>query len=261
MKLNVIVLLSVIAVIHGAAIESDVDVPISRKVVAPDSLFKNAWKFHNLLAALQLDIDEQLTAIRTAVSTVLKSSSNRTLAQIHSNALDILALDAPTRAEVFHRDLTATLCVTGLRGLLNGITEFTGFGSSNCVTSYDKSVEGALKTAYALLQKFEGNFGDVQQTVVRAFIGKNAFLQSEEIEARFASEYEKRLAEWDLIRPDVGDFVKTLDENVSVFNTVLGSCFKKIQDIVAPQYATILSDLAVCQVFDNTADPFAIFRQ
>jgi hypothetical protein len=260
MKFTVGVLLSMIAAIHGAAIESEMfAAPITPAIIAPVELFTNAWKYQEQLTGLQTEINEQLTAIRTAVSTVLKSSSEATLTQIEANANKILAQDEPARDAIFTIS-PSTVCVNNLKTIINGITEFTGFGSSNCVTLYDKSVQGALNTAYALLQKYEGSFGDVQQIVVRSFIGKNAFTNGDDIEARFAEQFQKRSNEWAAIRPDVENFVKTLDSNIAVFNNVLGNCFKNIQDNVAPAYGLLQSEIATCAAFDSSPDPFAMFR-
>ena len=258
MKFSVAILLSVVALIQGAAIETAED--IRTKLVSPATLFEQSWIYQARLTALQDDINEQLTAIRTAVSTVLKSSSNETLAQIENNSDVILAMDKPTRDILFDRALTATKCIINLRVLINGITEFTGFGSSNCVTSYDLSVQGALNNASNVLRGYEGNFGDVQQIVVRSFIGYNGFTEPEEIEDRFIDEFNRRDAEWQAIRPNVVGFISDLRSKIDELNSVLGSCFKNIQDEVAPGYGILAAQLQTCTAFDNTADPFAMFR-
>src|SRR4051812_22829083 len=134
MKSIVAVLLSVIITIHGAAIDS--------KVALRADLFPNARTHHQKLKELQVDINEQLTAIRTSISVVLSSSSNDSLTRIEQNADAFLALDEPARDAIFALDHTA--CVHNLKVLLNGATEFSGFGSSNCVTSYDSNVQKTL---------------------------------------------------------------------------------------------------------------------
>lgn len=257
MKLIVGVLLSVIAVIHGAAIE-ELDEPISRFLIVPDSLFINAWDFQGRLTTLQRDINEQLAAVRTAVSTVLKTSSNETLGQIDDNAMTLLAQDEPARTAIFA--LPASTCVNNLKIMINSITEFTGFGSSNCVAAYDKNVQGVLQTAYAQLQKYEASFGDVQQIVVRSFIGINVFTAPDQIEARFGMYYNQRDSEWNTIRPDIDNFLRTLGNNIAVFNTVLGECFNGIQDRVNPRYTELQAEIATCHTFNTTPDPFAVFR-
>lgn len=258
MKLFVGVLLSVIVAIQGAAIDG-LNEPIERHLIVPDSLFISAWDYQGRLTTLQQDINEQLTAIRTAVSAVLKTSSNETLGQIDNNAIQLLAQDEPARTQIFAMT-PPTACGNNLKILINAITEFTGFGSSNCVATYDRNVQGVLKTAYAQLQKYEASFGDAQQIVVRSFIGINVFTAPEQIEARFSVAYTQRVNEWNAIRPDVENFLRTLGTNIAVFNTVLGECFKGIQDTVNPRYAELQAAIPTCETFNTTPDPFAIFR-
>lgn len=260
MKSFVAVLFAVVVAINGAAIDDGEGVAIAPFIVAPEGLFENAWEHQEYLRSLQKDINDKLTEVRTAVSTVLRSSTAETLTQIEANANGILAAEKPIRDDIFSTDLRASACVVNLRVLLNGATEFTGFESSNCVTSYDKSVQGALNTAYALLQKYEGTFGDVQQIVVRSFVGRNIFTQPDDIVARFEEQFRTRKADWEAIRPDIESFVANLSGNIAVFNTVLGSCFGRIQAEVAPGYQIIREKLTVCEAYDNTADPFAMFR-
>lgn len=263
MKLFVGVLLTAFVAVNGAAIDSSVaaadSVAIAPLLVAPTDLFEKAWTYQALVKSLQNDINEQLTSVRTAVSTVLSSSTDATLTQIASNKDVILALDASARDEVYA--VTSSVCVNTLKVLLNGITEYTGFGSANCVTAYDNSAQEVLTSAYALLQKYEGSYSDVQQNVVRAFIGNNVFLDSEQIEANFAEVFSTSTAEWEAIRPEIEDFVSSLASNIAVFNTVLGDCFGAIQSGVAPAYAALQSQLATCEAFHATADPFAVYRQ
>ena len=265
MKLIVLVLVTVFVTIHGAAINSEnvdleADTSISGKVIIPKSLFESAWDHQGKLESLQTNINLRLTQVRTAVSGVLRTSSGEALEHIEANANDILDLDGPVRTILFD-ELSSSACVNNLRVLINGITEFTGFGSSNCVTSYDTSVREALKVAYELLQQYEGYNVDVQQIVVRSFIGKNAYLQPEEIENSFKNLYDERLREWNEIDPDIENFVEELEGKINEFSLLLQGCFKTIQDNVAPYYNTLRADIEVCQVFDNTDDPFAIFRQ
>jgi hypothetical protein len=261
MRFIVTVLLSAVVAINGAAIDSsEVSVPVNPFYIAPEELFTEAWEFQAKLAELQEDINVQLTAVRTAVSTVLKGSSSATLTQIEENAIKLLKQDEPAREAIFDKNLQSSPCITNLKVLLNGITEFTGFGSSNCVNTYDQGVKGALDTAYALLQKFEGSFGNVQQIVTRSFIGKNAFTQSDDIRARFAEQHEKRSKEWEAVRPDTEAFVKTLESNIAVLNGALGQCFSGIQVRVAPAYDELSGELATCRAFDSSPDPFAMFR-
>lgn len=221
-----------------------------------EELFITAKDYQSRLTALQQDINLQLTAIRTSVSNVLTLSSGKTLEQIENNTIAILALDAPVRAVVGPLDSTA--CIDNLKNLLEGTTEFSGFPSSTCVARYEESVRSALKTAYALLEKFEGLFVDVQQVVIKSFIKRNAFLTPDLIIETFTNQYNAQAEDWERIRPEIESFVKSLSGNVAVFNNVLESCFSNIQTNLIPTYSRIVAEIAVCKEFDTLISPFAM---
>lgn len=245
-------LLAFIVVVNSAAIDDG-------DSEAPATLFSSAFEYQKKFESLQEDINSKLIEVRTVVSSVLKSSSQTTLEQIEGNVNDILALDHPARLKIYA--LEATLCTKNLKVLINGITEFTGFPSGNCVTSFDLSLQGLLTTAYALLKEYEGSGFNVQQIVARSFIGRNAFLEAEEIEALFKDLYNKRFNEWNESAPQVDGLVENLKSNIAGYNEVLQQCYSQIQQNVAPAYDVLEGEIATCRAFDDTADPFAIFLQ
>lgn len=256
MKFIIAVLLSVIVAIQSAPSPR----AASSSVVIPESLFESAWEYHDRFAALQQDINDQLTALRTTVSGVLKSSSNLTLAQIQSNTVKLMAQDKPARDAIFSPEFPASPCLNSLKYLINAVTEFTGFESSNCVTSYDNSVKGVLVIAYSKVQEYEKSFNDVQQVVVRAFIGKNAYTQSADIEASFSNDLSVKESEWAEIRPEVEAFKTSLRNDISAFNAALVTCHKTLQDNVQPAYGILAGEIETCTIFNSTPDPFAIYR-
>lgn len=249
MKYSLAIVLSVIAIIHGAAIEGP-----TQSVVSPLSLFKSANEYQKLLTELQTDKNVKLGEVRTAVSTVLKDSSAETLKQIEKNADTILALDDVVRQVIFNEPLG--VCNINLRNQINSITEFSGFESSNCVARYDNSVQAELKIAYEFLRKYEGTNGDVQQIVVRSFIRGNAFTKPEEIEDRFKEQYAARSEEWEKIRPEIEKFVKDLSETIADFNKSLNGCFKVVHTKLEPQYVRLNEDIAICREYESTPAPF-----
>lgn len=256
-KLSVGVLLLAIAVVHAATIDSeDVDVPPS-KVIVSSSLFESAWQYQLKFESLQQDINTKLTAIRTAVSTVLAISSNHSLAQIEGIYNGILDLDRPARDRIY--DLDSSLCVINLRVLINAITEFSGFYSSNCVTEYDKKVQEVLDAAYAIVHQYEGSSAEVQQTVVKSFIKRNAILKPDEIEARFKELYEIYLKKWSEFFPNVEEFVENLQSQIGGFNNNLQHCFNDLREQIGLAYFVLQQEIATCDIFDRTVDPFAVF--
>lgn len=251
MKSIVAVLLSVIVAIEGAAIES--------QIADRTELFPSAWNTHDELKSLQGDINEQLTEIHTSVSAVLRSSTNDSLSKIENNANSFLEYDEPARRAIFALEQSA--CVNNLKVLLNGVTEFSGFGSSNCVTRYNSNVQTALNVASEAIGHYEESFGDVQQIVVQAFIGRNLFIEADNIETTFRSRYEAVAAQWNAARPNVESFASNLSVEISSLNDQLGQCFEKLQSEYPPVYGLINGEIATCTAFDNTADPFAAYRR
>ncbi|CRL03706.1 CLUMA_CG016955, isoform A [Clunio marinus] len=115
------------------------------------------------------------------------------------------------------------------------------------------------KTAFGLIQGFDGNYADVQQIVVRSFIGKNAFVQAEEIEKRFTEEYNKRVGDVGSRQAEVDEYIKALTGAIEYFNNNLDECFKNIHNFIAPAYVTLKEQIKTCEEFDNTPNPFASF--
>ncbi|CRL03709.1 CLUMA_CG016965, isoform A [Clunio marinus] len=261
MKFSFGILLSAIAVINAAVIDidnSNAEDILKTFVTSPTPLFNSAQDYHEQAKELQDDINKHLADIRSTLSSVLAEKSREALDDIQLNSNDILELENSTRTALF--ELDRSLCVDNLRVLLNKISEFTGFGSSNCVTAYDINIQKGLGSAYEKIRSYDGSFGDVQQIVVRSFIGANAFLEPEEIEARFVGELTRQRDEWNAARPEIGDFINSFNVEMEAHRLVLGTCFKTIQDNVAPGYDSLQSEIATCLEFDNTDDPFAAFR-
>ena len=186
----------------------------------------------------------------------MKLSSSQTLSQIENNTIAILELDAPVRAIV--APLESTDCNDNLKTVLDATTEFSGFPSSTCVARFDESVQSALKAAYALMEKYEGLFSEVQQIVVKSFIKQNAFLRPQAIIDTFQTQYNLRIEDWERIRPDIESFVKSLGGNVAVFNNVLGSCFTNIQTNLIPTYSRIAAEVQICKEFETIRSPFSM---
>ena len=232
--------------------------PVSSLFASPELLFLSAWEYQSKLTSLQQDINLQLTAIRTSVSNVLRSSSTQTLEQTERNDVSIWSQDAPVRDIVFA--LESTACTYNIKSILIQVTEYSGFQSSNCIARYEKSVQTELKAAYALLEKYEGLFNDIQQIVVKSFIQQNLFLTPEAIIRKFQIQFKTRNEEWEKTRFDIESFVKSLAANVAVYNTVLESCYNDVQVNLVPSYSLILAEVSICKEFDNARNPFVMFQ-
>lgn len=247
MKLFVLLFLANLIVLQAAPIRKSEEVSI-------EELFKTAWEFQNKLIPRQEGIDNDVTELRTSVSKVLKSTSSEALKEVEDNAKKVLLLEQPVRSSI--NGLKAGDCATNLKSLLNGITEFTGFESSNCVKFYDNSVDAEVRTAQEMITNYDGIFTELQQLVVKAFVGKNQFSQQAEIIDAFEDEYERRVEEWERIKPNVEEFIDTLGDTIGQINNAMGFCMKDVQDTVSVAYNFISTRVETCIDFDNSQNNF-----
>lgn len=251
MKFIVLTLLSIFVVTHGA--ESDAPPTL----ILSESLFDNAWKHHEKLLTLHHDMSAELHKVSLSVTNLLGSASNRTLAQVEENFAQLLAQDQPARSEIFA--LESSSCGNSLRTLIDSITKFTGFESSNCISNYDEKVQKALEDVNASLKVHEAS-ADALKVVVRSFIGKNVFSHPDEIEERLSNISQRYHDDWESNRPNLDGLFATLTETFAAFNADLDTCHQQVQFNVAPAYVRLSNAIAICEVFHSTSDPFAIFR-
>jgi hypothetical protein len=245
MKIALIFLVNVIALNAAPIIKTDIEI---------DGLFETAWEFQEKLNPRQTDIDNDVSEFRNSVSNVLKTTSRDALKELEENSLKILELESPVRTSV--NELKEGDCSDDLKKLLNGVTSFTGYKSSNCVKLYDLAVDKEVQQAQELISVYDGIFTELQQLVVKAFVGKNQFTQQPEIIEYFNEEYNKRVAAWEEIKPDVELFIENLSGNIGAFNEVMHNCMVDIQKTVLPSYELLKEDVITCSIFDNTPNPF-----
>jgi hypothetical protein len=247
MKFVILLLVNVIA-LQAAPVSQ------TSSAIEVNDLFDTAWKFQDKLNPRQSDIDNDVTEFRNSVSNVLKTTSKNALKEVEDNAKRILDLENPVRTSI--DGLKVGDCSSDLKKLLNGITGFTGYKSSNCVKLYDYSVDVEVQQAQDLISVYDGIFTELQQLVVKSFVGKNQFNQQAEIIERFEQEYEKRVAAWEAIKPDVELFIENLSGNIEAFNDVMHECMVEIQQTVLPSYELLKEDIETCIIFENTPNPF-----
>lgn len=247
MKIVVFLLATLIAFLQAAPVEKTA-------VIEVFGLFETAWEFQAKLNPRQEDIDNDVTEFRNSVSNVLKTTSKNALKEIESNAKKILEMEQPYRVAI--DELKVGDCSDDLKFLLTSVTKLTGYKSGNCVNLYDDSVDIEVKQAQELISVYDGIFTELQQLVVKSFVGKNQFSQQPEIISSFEHEYEKRVAMWEEIKPDVELFIENLSGNIDGFNDIMASCMTDIQNGVAKTYNLLHEDIETCVIFDNTPSPF-----
>lgn len=222
------------------------------QVISIDELFEVAWEYHDKLTPKQEKIDSDVFEFRTSISNVLKVTSKDALMEVEENAKMILELEKPVKEAV--NTLKIGDCSNNLKTLLTGITEFTGYQSSNCVKFYDNELNDRIEKAQQFISDYDGVFTEFQQIVIQAFIGKNKFSQPAEIIEQIESDYEKSSNAWETIKPKSEVFMDALNKDIGDINVELKQCMKDIQEATSSAYDFVSSRVQTCVDFDNTAD-------
>ncbi|CAO1351050.1 unnamed protein product [Diamesa serratosioi] len=215
-----------------------------------DDFFESAWEYQDLITDLQEEINQRIIDIQTAVSTVLKKSTNETLTQYEQHVYAILALDQPIRDALEELEAN-TSCRTLLEQNLIYTTNMTGFESSNCAASYDSAIADELSQTNAAIKNDNDFNGDVQQFVVKSFVGINAFMTPEAITAKYENFYNTAKANWDMAKPDVDTLVSEMETLIAAMNINLGRCHKELIDLVTQSYETLNRNVGYCEDFES----------
>lgn len=236
-------------VTQGAPIGKSGDIGI-------DELFEVAWEFHNKLKPRQEGLDNDVIELRTSISKVLRETSKDALEEVEDNARQILELEKPVKEAVSNLKLGD--CSNNLKVLLNGITEFTGFQSSNCVKRYNEEINKEIKRAQDLIANYDGAFTDFQQLVTEAFVGNNKFTEQAKIIEQLEREFEKSLKAWELIKPETEKLVENLNNDIEDITIELKLCMKDIQEATSTAYNFISSRIQTCVDFEDSLDLYHV---
>jgi hypothetical protein len=225
-------------------------------IVDPTALFDNARDYQSRVSDLQHEISAHVTGLRSAVSDVLRKTSNETLTQIDTNIHQTLALDRSVR-EVLQAatDLQGTACLESLITRLDAITVFSGFDASICLARHDRNLALALTDINGQLQQFEGGAGSVQLIVVRSFVSMNVWTQPDGISERFVVDYERVRDAWNANSSDRQNLVLKLSESVQALDGVLIDCLEGVRLALVPRYGRFARDLESCREFHDARFP------
>lgn len=208
--------------------------------------------------ALQAKVTEYIITVRTCVPRVLGDRANGTIGKVETNINKLLNQESKTRQRI--NALTSTICVDRLKVLLDAITEFTGFESSNCVAKYDLDLSNLVQKSYGKVADYDKKFGNVMRIVPEAFSGRNMFVDIDEIIGEYTTNVAEFQAKWAEEPKKIEDFEKEFGEDIDLINMVLEDCFDKLQSLVNPSYAKLENEIKTCGSFDNSHNPFAIFQ-
>lgn len=208
--------------------------------------------------ALQRKVTDYIIVVRTSVPRVLGARANGTIGKVETNVNALLSQESKTRQKI--DALRSTTCVDRLKGLLDSITEFTGFESSNCVAKYDLDLSSLVQKSYGQVADYEKKFGDVMRIVPQAFSARNMFVNNDAIVEEYTTKLAEFQAKWDAEPKNIEDFEKEFGDDIDLINMVLEGCFNKLQVFVNPGYETLENEIKTCGSFDNSHNPFAIFQ-
>lgn len=62
----------------------------------------------------------------------------------------------------------------------------------------------------------------IQMIVLNAFNNMNIYTKGAQIEAKFVADYNVQFARWLEIQVVIANFLQTLEDDISVFNVILG---------------------------------------
>lgn len=253
---SIIFSLILVEVVFGATISSYDNKDLRLQTTSPEGLFQTAWKYQDKFTRLQDDIHTQLFIVRTAVPNILKVSTNTTLGQLEGNAQHIFILDQVVRTKIMAKDRSP--CLMELIEGLNSVTNMLGFASSNKLKDYDRAINEIVKCAYAELQNCQGLFAEVQQVVVRSFIGANVFTMQALIENKFRTLFERHEQDWNNVRPNISQLIVNLSNSIEQKNEEFGLKLTQLRISANESYNKIQDAMFVCDEFDG---PYAIYNK
>lgn len=213
-----------------------------------DNLFATSWDMQQRLSPRQQVVDSEVTELRESLTDVLEVRTAGALEGIENNTRQIIELERPYR--VMLTSLPESSCRNNLLTRLSLETDFSGFRSSLCVRTYDESSGVVVQEAQDFIAMYEGLFVRLQKVVVYSYERRNPFSQQAEIVDRFNDEYNRRLQEWDAIRPQAEDFEVTIDRAMETTEEAMEECMLTARNIAVQNYQEIISQISVCEGFD-----------
>lgn len=200
------------------------------------------------MTELQEEINEAIHQAQTAVSTVLRTSTSETLRQYEDHIKSIENEYEP-HLETFNR-LSPGSCKDTAETILNSVITLTGFEASNCAKIYDTNVAEKVANANSALVGFDAAYSELQSIVIKAFIGKNMFVNPEEIEQRFSVIFNLIQEVWSDSKPEFDDLRRNLAVGVAEQNMILGLCHDSILQVAIGQFGWFRSIASTCNDFN-----------
>jgi hypothetical protein len=213
----------------------------------PGFLTSTSWAHQVAYHALQDEIDEVFVEINKVVATALAGASTSAVGKYSDHSKQVLAAYEPIFDRFF--DLEAGECKDISTTVIQGFVSSSGMRSANCISAFSRGVTAEADAATEALSGFSGDYGKVLLNVYRSYVGKNAMVDSEHIEANINSTFASIAANWEDITPAVDELRANLNANVNGFSSRLDTCFTSSYDFANSLLVIMESQVEECEEF------------
>lgn len=217
-------------------------------------MFVTARSHQELVDALQLDINEIVHEVTTAVSRVLEVSSTSALKKFEDQAIALKTAYLPA-LEKFEK-LQQSDCRNRAETSLNDTVFLAGFADGNCASNYNHNVTTEINRANDGVVQIDNYFNQVTMIVAKSFIGFNQFTTPEDIESKIKEIYELVTERWEEIRPETESLTKSLEEGIAVGEAELATCHDVTMEFAISMLNRFSQMVNICYDFDNTEEPW-----
>lgn len=213
-------------------------------------MFVSAWDHHSKLEKLQEEINSAIQETITAVSGVLRQSTDATLKQYETLYDDMDDLYAPA-LEAFHK-LDAGICRDTAEQALSFTTSMSGFEAANCATAYSNRVKAEIDSANSQLVGIDGIFRQIQSIVVKSFVGKNVFATPEDIADKIGEIFKFVSERWEESETGVAELRLNLALAISTLNAELGTCHDIVMSGLEVSHVSFKRMVNTCTDFNKS---------
>lgn len=209
-----------------------------------DNLFSTSWDMQRRLSPRQQMVDYEITHLRESLTDVLEVRTTSAFEEVENNTRQVIELERPYR--VILTSLPENSCTLNLLSQLSLQTDFSGFRSALCVRTYDQTSDVIVQEAQEFIAMYEGIFVRLQKVVVESYTRYNAFSEQTEIVDRFNTEYNRRIADWEAVRPQAEDFEVNLNNSLEDTHATLEGCMQNVRDTTVDRYEAIIAQIDAC---------------
>lgn len=216
----------------------------------PGFLIATSWAHQYSYFSLQSIIDAAFAATHRAIADELASSTSATITSYSTHTTNILNIYTPLSAEI--NTLGNTECRNNTIQMLESAVSAGGYRGGNCISSFAKTTQAEIDAANEILDDVNGFYGQVSLNVYRAYVGRNAMVESERIESTINDTYAAVVSDWEAAKPNVDQIVVTMRTNIAAASTRLNTCLTDATTYVQTLSTLIQTQIAECREFDTS---------